>query len=731
MNRKQRRASKTAGKKVSAGAGPKKTGRNGIGPSAIDEAIGYYRAGNHMKAVGLCRTIVASGTADATCYHLLGVIEGTLGHADAAAAALARACALEPDNAEMQVNLGLIEQARGNTDHAVSAFRTALAIDPHLHSAHNNLGGILMDRGLLDEAALHYRAAIAAMPDFATAHANLAATLIHMNRLDEAIPELREAVRLEPDLAKAHCNLGFALRRKGYLDEAMASFRHAVELQADYPEAMTGLAICFTLQSETEQALPLLKRTLEIKPDYPEAAAQYLHELRLVCDWPEAERWKAIVDRANRSALDAGERPPETAFGHLIGNMDPAMNLRIAQGAAAETERLMAAQAPHFEHAQHDDPLRRLRIAYLSSDLRDHAVGQLTRRLFGLHDRASFEIHCYSTGRNDEGAIRRQIAAEADRFIDIRDEGLVASAQRIHRDRIDILIDLNGWTAGNRLEILALRPAPVQATWLGYPGTTGAGFIDYVIADPVIAPAVDQPHFAERLCLLPHCYMIADDRQAISSKSVDRAHNGLPEDGIVFCSFNNGYKIEPDVFGAWMTILRAVQGSVLWLPGLSNPIRINLHRAATAAGIEPVRLVFADRPAKDLHLKRLALADLGLDTLIYNGHSTTTDTLWAGVPVLTVRGRHFASRVTASLLTALDMTDCILPDLDAYTATAIALAQDRPRLAALRARLAQNRITQPLFHTHRFVCDLERAYRAMWQRRATGLTPDTLTITAE
>jgi predicted O-linked N-acetylglucosamine transferase (SPINDLY family) len=592
-----------------------------------------------------------------------------------------------------------------------------------------------MDQGAADDAAAHFRAAIAAKPDFATAHANLAATLIRMNRLDEAIPELREAARLEPALAKAHCNLGFALRRKGFVDEAIASFRRATELRADYPEALTGLAICFALHTETGQALPLLKRALEIKPDYPDAAGQYLHELRLVCDWPEAERWKAVVDRANRAALDAGERPPETAFGHLIGNMDPAMNLLIARGAAADTARLMTAQAPPFAHSRSDDPARRLRIGYLSSDMREHAVGQLTRRLFGLHDRAGFEIVCYSAGREDDSAIRRQIVAEADRFVDIRGEELVATSRRIRADGIDILVDLNGWTAGNRLEVLALRPAPIQATWLGYAGTTGADFIDYVIVDPVVASVEDQAYFSERLCRLPHCYMMADDRQAIAAEMVDRARYGLPGDGpgdgIVFCSFNNGYKIEPAVFGAWMTILSAVPGSVLWLPGLSDAIRVNLHRAAEVAGIDPARLIFADRPAKDLHLKRLGLADLGLDTMVYNGHSTTADTLWAGVPVLSVRGGHFASRVTASLLTALDLSDCILPDLDAYTATAIALAQDPPRLATLRARLAQNRITQPLFQTHRFVRNLERAYRAMWQRHATGQAPATLTIAPE
>ncbi|MEX1107772.1 MAG: tetratricopeptide repeat protein, partial [Dongiaceae bacterium] len=596
MNRKQRRAGKDGKPPVAAARGGK------TNTASIDQAIERYRAGDHAKAAGLCRTIVAAGKADATCYHLLGVVEGTLGHADAAATALARACALAPDNAEMQVNLGLIEVTRGNKDRAAAAYRAALAIDPRSASAHNNLGGILMDGGALDEAATHYRAAIAAKPDFASAHANLAATLIRMNRLDEAIPELHEAARLEPALAKAHCNLGFALRRKGYVDDAIASFRRATELRADYPEAMTGLAICFALHTETGQALPLLKRALEIKPDYPDAAGQYLHELRLVCDWPEAERWKTVVDRANRAALDAGERPPETAFGHLIGNMDPAMNLRIAKGAAVEMARLMAAQAAPFVHERKDDPARRLRIGYISSDLRDHAVGQLTRRLFGLHDRAGFEIVCYSAGREDDSAIRRQIVAEADRFSDIRGEELVATARRIGADGIDILVDLNGWTAGNRLEVLALRPAPIQATWLGYAGTTGADFIDYVIVDPVIAPVEDQPYFAERLCQMPHCYMMADDRQVIAAEPVDRARYGLPADGVVFCSFNNGYKIEPAVFGAWMTILSAVPGSVLWLPGLSDAIRINLHRAAETAGIDPARLIFADRPSKDLHL---------------------------------------------------------------------------------------------------------------------------------
>jgi len=722
MNRKLRRAGASRARKPGATATKEPADAAKV-PADLSQAIAAYHAGDPATAAKLCRALVAARRADATCYHLLGVAEGNLGRNEEAAAALAQACALDPRNVEIWIARGLVEKARGNDAAAIEAYRTAVSVDPGSAAAQNNLGGLLMHGDDPASAIPHLRAAIEAKPDFGLAHANLAALLLKLSRFDEAIPVLREAVRVEPKLAMAHCNLGFALRRKGYLDEARASFKRALDLVPDYAEAMTGYAICLALNNETEEATALLKRALELKPDYTEASGQYLHELRLICDWPEAARWKEIVDRANEAALAKGERPPETAFGHLIGNMDAAMNLRIARAAADELVRLMAAQAPTYQHARGGDPAKRLRIGYLSHDLREHAVGQISRRLFGLHDRRSFEVFCYSSGPADGSAIRRQIEADSDGFADIIGEDFVASARRIRNDGIDILVDLSGWTAGNRLEIMALRPAPIQATWLSYPGTTGAGFIDYLIADPVIAPPEDQPHFAERLCLLPDCYMITDDRQPIEARAVTRAEFGLPEQGFVFCSFNNGYKIEPTVFGAWMRILAAVPGSVIWLPALSISIQRNLHAAAASAGIAPNRLVFATRVDKPLHIKRVGLAGLGLDTLVFNGHSTTADTLWGGAPVLTLPGKHFASRVTASLLTSLGLEDCICRDVDHYVQTATTLARDSAKLADLRARLVRNRIEQPLFHTRHFVRNLEAGYRAMWQRHASGEAP--------
>jgi len=727
VNRKSRRAGASRARKP--GSEKPDTSKQAVDAKAdLPQAIAAYQAGDPATAARICRALVAAKRADATCYHLLGVAEGNLGRNDEAAAALAQACTLEPRNAEIWIARGLVEKARDKKPAAIEAFRTAISIDPASAAAHTNLGGLLMLGDDPTPSIAHFRAAIASNPDFGLAYANLAAVLLRLSRFDEAIPMLREAVRAEPKLAMAHCNLGFALRRKGYTEEARASFRKALDLVPDYAEAMTGYAICLALNNETEEATALLKRALEIKPEYTEASGQYLHELRLICDWPEVERWKANVDRANEAALAKGERPPETAFGHLIGNMDAAMNLRIARAAADEIAKLMAAHAPRFQNAPGGDPAKRLRIGYLSSDLREHAVGQISRRLFGLHDRRAVEVFCYSTGQNDGSAIRRQIEAESDRFVDIIGEDFVTSARRIRQDGIDILVDLNGWTAGNRLEIMALRPAPIQATWLGYPGTTGADFIDYLIADPVIAPPEDQPHFAERLCLLPDCYMVTDDQQPIEARDVTRAEFSLPEQGFVFSSFNNGYKIEPVVFGAWMRILAAVPGSVLWLSALNISIQKNLFAAASAAGIEPNRIIFAPRVDKPLHIKRVGLAGLGLDTLVFNGHSTTADTLWGGAPVLTLRGRHFASRVTASLLTSLGLDECICSDVEQYVHTAIALAQDPARLAALRAMLVRNRIEKPLFHTRHFVRNLESAYRAMWQRHAKGEVPATLTI---
>jgi predicted O-linked N-acetylglucosamine transferase (SPINDLY family) len=370
----------------------------------------------------------------------------------------------------------------------------------------------------------------------------------------------------------------------------------------------------------------------------------------------------------------------------------------------------------------------RIRLGYLSADFRQHAVAMLVAGLFAHHDRQEFEVIGYSAGPNDGSDIRSRLAASFDRFIDISELSDRASAHLIHADEIDILVDLTGFTRYTRTGILAYRPAPIQVNYLGYLGTTGATFIDYIVLDRFVAPAEQQPFYSERLVYLPDCYQCNDNKRVIAEHTPSRPECDLPEESFVFCCFNNSYKITPVFFDVWMRLLHAVPTSVLWLLDTNPWAKSNLRREALARGIVAERLVFAPRLAAPLHLARHQVADLFLDTLPYNAGTTASDALWAGLPVLTCAGETFAGRVAGSLLRAIGLGELVTTSLEEYEALALRLAHEPALLARLRARLAKNRLTHPLFDTERFTRNLETAYRRMWEMQTAGEPPTAFSV---
>jgi predicted O-linked N-acetylglucosamine transferase (SPINDLY family) len=380
-----------------------------------------------------------------------------------------------------------------------------------------------------------------------------------------------------------------------------------------------------------------------------------------------------------------------------------------------------------FERRRKD----RLRIAYVSSDFRDHATGHLVGGLFRAHDRAGFEIFAVSHGRDDGSDYRRRIAAEADHFIDVVSLTDRAAALRLYREGIDILVDLNGYTHDHRLGIAALRPTPIVASYLGFPGSSGASFIDYAIVDAVVAPAAEAHLYSERLVHLPHCYQINDRDHPIDDAPLARRDAGLPDDGFVFCCFNGSHKIEPSIFDVWMRILRRVSGSVLWLLQSVPEVADNLRREAVARGVDGDRLVFGGKLPKAQHLARHRLADLFLDTRYYTAHTTCSDALLAGLPVLTCRGESFAARVAASLLLAAGLPELVVTDFAQYEAHAVALACEPAQLRQFRERLQAQRSTCSAFDAPRLVRNLERAYRSMWETYQAGEPPRQLTVADE
>ncbi|ALF56465.1 UDP-N-acetylglucosamine--peptide N-acetylglucosaminyltransferase SEC [Nostoc piscinale CENA21] len=383
-------------------------------------------------------------------------------------------------------------------------------------------------------------------------------------------------------------------------------------------------------------------------------------------------------------------------------------------------------QSLNFQHSRYLNG--RLRIGYLSNDFRTHATSHLMKSLFSLHNKADFEIFAYSCGPDDHSEYRQHIADTCEHFQDIANLSIEESAELIFNDGIHILIDINAYTFGSRSQILALRPAPIQVNYLAFPGTMGSDFVDYIIGDAVVTPPEFANTFSEKIVTLPHSYQVNDYQQVISNNPVTRSQYGLPESGFVFCCFNNHYKIEPTIFDIWMRILAAVPGSVLWLIAKSPINEANLQREAEARGINGDRLIFAPPEAKAEHLARHKLADLFLDTLYYNAHTTTSDALWAGLPVITCFGETFPSRVAASLLMAIGLPELITNSLETYEQLAIHLATYPEKLQQIKQKIAQNRTTYPLFDTPLYTRNLEQSYLKMWEIYASGQPAKAITI---
>ncbi|MBI4291452.1 MAG: tetratricopeptide repeat protein [Betaproteobacteria bacterium] len=558
-------------------------------------------------------------------------------------------------------------------------------------AALNEEGIRLWQAGELKGAEQRFRDALARDDSHAAACSNLGMVLVEQRRLEEGLDRLQHAVAIDPKHAGARINLANTLHFDGQVDAAVAHYLEALRLAPDAPETRVNVV------------KPLMDACQWREVELITAELEELHRTKPETAW--AERVMPFVSQLLPLAPEFRKR----LAAHYAG--------RLAAAWAHERERIAGLRGRRAR--DHD----RIRIGYASGDFRNHALAHLTAGMFELHDRSRFEVCAYSWAHDDGSEFRRRIVGGVERFADIEGERFEASAERIARDGIDILIDLTGYAGGSRSEIFAMRPAPVQVNWLGYPGTTGADFIDYFIADRVALPESIAWQFSEAIAWLPNCYQVNDATQRIAEAAPSRSEAGLPNEAFVFCCFNQAYKIERTMFEAWMRVLQAVPGSVLWLMRSSQLAQGNLCRAAEGAGVDSRRLVFAKALPKEEHLARHRLADLFLDTRIINAGTTASDALWAGLPVLTCPGETLGTRVAASLVSALGLEDLVVRDLTEYERLAIDLARNPAKLAEIRTRLASNRLTTPLFDTRRFVADFERALEIMHARAISGEPP--------
>lgn len=588
-----------------------------------------------------------------------------------------------PHNAALFNLIGAAQAGLGQLDRAVEAYSQALAIEPGSANVVNNLGAALRRLGRLEAAEQCHRRALAIDPGNAAALNNLGTALRELGRADEATDCYRRAAALRPDLFEPHRNLGNMLIEAGLGDQAAACF----------------------------------ERALAIRPDDGYSRAQKLHRQAHLCDWDAMAGDRALIPELGLSGSAV------SPFTLLALDDSPARHCIRAQRYIAE--RFPTLNRPSFDRL----PLRprRLRIGYFSADFHDHATMILMGGLFERHDRSRFAIHAFSYGPDQDDAARRRLRAAVDHFEDVRaltDADIAALARR---EGIDIAVDLKGLTYYGRPGIFAHGAAPVQVGWLGYPGTLGAPLLDYLVADRWVIPDRQRGHYAEHIIRLPDCYQSNDDRRPIAATPA-RSVAGLPERDFVFACFNASYKIDPELFDVWMRLLGQIEASVLWLLGGEQQAEANLRKEATKRGIDPERLVFAQPQPNPEHLARLRLADLVLDCFIYNAHTTASDALWAGVPVLTTPGEGFAARVAASLLDTAGLPELIAPDRAGYEAMALDLARAPGKLAALRDRLAFGRLSSPLFDTSRFTAHLEAAYDMIDARWRAGLPPADLDI---
>jgi predicted O-linked N-acetylglucosamine transferase (SPINDLY family) len=742
-------------------------------------AVGLHQQGQLAQAETLYRDVLKLHPGNSDALHFLGVLESQRGRREEGLSLIDQAIAANPRNLSAHYNRAGILRDQGRLEEALQCYDRALALKDDHYAALNNRGAVLHDLKRYGEAVASYDRAIAIKPDHADSYANRGNTFVELGRFEEALASFDRALALAPTHAAAHYGRGNALARLKRLEEAVASYdralaltprdarvlnnrgvtlarigqheqavqsftraikfdpRHAdalrnradsliqlkrpaealesydqaLDLRANFAESLYGRAHALTELKRGDEAILAYEQLLRLEPDHPYGLGMLLHAKRTACDW----RGIATISSGVVQGVRDGRRIV-TPLAFLAISESEQDNARCSRILIQEKFKASSEPLWRGDRYRHD----RIRLVYLSTDFSTHAVATQIAGVFEQHDRSRFETIAMSYGRNDLSSMRARLERAFERFFDIQGTSDQQAAARIRELEADIVVDLTGLTGSSRPGILALRPAGLQVQHLGFAGSIGADYVDYILADEIVIPEHNGRHYAEKVVSLPDTFMPTDSSRVIG-KTPSRAEAGLPDEGFVFCAFNNSYKFSPETFDVWMRLLHAVERSVLWLPAANDPARRNLVREAGARGIASERLVFAPYvEAGADHLGRLALADLFLDTLPYNAHSTACDALWAGVPVLTQLGQTFAGRVGASLLHACGLPELIADSQASYEAVALRFARDPSAHAKLKAKWALNRRSCALFDTVRFTRHLESAYSLMWESHRRG-----------
>lgn len=683
----------------------------------LARAMAAHQSGNFGQAELLYNLVLQADKRQFDALHMLAILEGQRGNFAAALRRLREALRVRPNSVDALINLGRIQSELGDDAAAVTTYEKVLTLQPQSALAHLHFAVALSRLRRAEQALAHCDTAIEIEPRAAEAWNCRGNALLDLKRFDGALDSYQRALALQPKLAEAYSGCGSALRQLDRYDEALAAYDKALALKPEIGDAWYGRGRALFAVKRYEDAISAYGKAAALNADYAQGAR--LSAKMQICDWTDFA--------AERDALVAAVMQTNTKadpFRMLAISSSPAEQLRCA--ALFMADQCPPSQRPigRGERYDHD----RIRIAYVSSDFRNHPLAYLTAGMFEAHDRSSFETIAVSIAAPVDDDMQKRLRGAFHRFLDVHADSDRRIAEMLRSQEIDIAIDLNGYTTYSRTAIFAFRPAPIQVNFLGYAGSMAAPYIDYIIADQTVIPREYEAFYTEKVVWLPDTYYVNDHARRIADRTPSRRELALPEAGFVFCCFNNLYKIQPTVFDIWMRLLRQVEDSIVWLFAENESAVNNLRAEAARRGVAPERLIFAPRVAAADYLARLRQADLVLDTLPYNAHTTACDALWASVPVLTHLGSTFAGRVAASILQAAGVPELITTSLADYEALALKIAREPAFCAALKQKLAAHRDGCALFDTRRFTRHIEAAYTTMWQRHQRGEPPDSFAV---
>ena len=724
--------------------------------SMLQQAIQAFQSGNFDGADSILKTVLQVDPKNLLALNVLGLIKASETKYTEAANFFGRAARISPNDASIQFNLAKAHRDSGNDKDAIAHHKKSVALDPNDQEAWLSYGITTSNLGRYEDALVYYGNALRLKPDYSEALLSKGNVFYALKRYDEAILCYDQALALNPHYPEAWTNKGVTLHELKQYDGAIIHYDKALSLKPDYHEAWNNKGVTLHELKQYDGAIIHYDKALSLKPDYAEAycnkgatlndlkrydeaiahydkaislkpasdwvSGQLLYTKMKICDWSNLAH--AIDDLSKKVMANEKAVPP---FALLAMNDHALLHKKSAEIFIQSEYPINSTLGPIPAYAKKE----KIRVAYFSADFRNHAVAFLTAELFELHDRDKFEVFAFSLQKapiRDEMNLR--LRRGFDRYIDVENMSDPEIALLARELEVDIAIDLTGLTQYSRAGIFSYRAAPIQVNWLGYPGTIGADFIDYIVADKNIIPESHQQFYTEKVVYLPDTYMVDDSKRVASSRQFTREEYGLPEDTFVFCCFNNDYKFNPQVLDSWSRILLGMEHSILWISENNKSFKTSIKIEFKKRGIDSTRIIFAQRVELMAdHLARYALADLFLDTHPYNAHTTAVDSLKAGVPVLTLKGQSFASRVATSLLNAIRLPELITNTQEEYEALAIELAMNPIKLAEIKLRLANNRLAAPLFDTPLFTKNLEAGYIKMYERFQADLEPDHIVIT--